>query len=119
MLQVVKVVEGGIDFRSLEQLPRSLVISNGRREVEISATDEDIEKVVQLFAEVASMDSSVGTAPPPKPRNREPVRSPEPEQPVNRNWGLSQEEEEPEISEPDGFEPGEAYSDSGTGVGSL
>jgi hypothetical protein len=112
MLKVVKIIEGGINLETQEELPRSIVISNGHREVHVAVNDNVIKELVALFVDNGSprdVDPEdvprMKPRPPPSPR---PVRT-EPESPL----------ESPELDEDDGFEPGEEFRDSGTGASSL
>jgi hypothetical protein len=132
MLYITKIIEGGIDLMTQQELPRSLVVSNGDREIVIPVNDNVIAEVVELFAENggpqnqnipvadvpsaqtpntsrAAADANRAQRPPPSP------------QPVNQAPNPFEEEEEGPQMVPDeeGFEPGEAFNDIGTGAGSL
>jgi len=139
MLRVTKILEGGIDLTTQEQLPRSIVISNGRREVVIQVQEDTIGEIVEMLqddlsrSETKESDASRGVAPPPKrpdpfmeqmvaniPVDR--FKMPEPEVQVEQEQEVQDYDEPPppaQQQQDDGFEPGEAYDDVGTGVSSL
>ena len=119
MLKVVKIIEGGINLETKEELPRSIVISNGHREVHVPANDIVIRDVVSLFVdngepkppeeELLTKAPNVPQRPPPSPR------------PASPRTAVTFEADEPasDSFDDEGFEPGEEFSDSGTGASSL
>lgn len=112
MLRVIKIIEGGIDLQSKEQLPRSLVISNGVTEAAIPVSDSDIEKVIELYVESEGIPQPVVS---PSSVERRLPSSPTPVRKAFETF----EPEKPEMIEDAGFEPGEDCFDRGTGVESL
>jgi hypothetical protein len=129
MLKVVKITEGGIDLETKAKLPRALVISNGHREVDVPANDIVISEVIALLAENGgpravqehvTLDDASRYAEPRSPR-RNVVRPPPSPQPVYEAGPspFVEEEEGPQMSDDDGFEPGEEFDDGGTGASSL
>lgn len=134
MLKVVKIIEGGIDLVTQEELPRSLIISNGMREIAVPANDIVIREVVELIAEYAAKPPNVSVedvsrytepnapATPPRANMANPYRrTPPSPQVVNQAPSPFEDEEEgPRMPiDEDGFEPGEEFNDGGTGAGSL
>ena len=129
MLKVVKITEGGIDLETKKKLPRALVISNGHREVDVPANDIVIREVIALLAEnggpstvqehVTLDDASRYVEPKSPPRNI--ARPPPSPQPVYETGPspFVEEEEEPQMLDDEGFEPGEEFDDGGTGASSL
>jgi len=127
MLKVVKIIEGGIDLETQEELPRSLIVSNGRREVTVPANDNVIREVVELLAEM--VDAPLDVSMEAKMRvNSQPVsgsttpRPPPSPRPVSKSPSPFESDEERGSQTPfddEGFEPGEEFNDGGTGAGSL
>ena len=125
MLTVVRIIEGGIDLQSKRELPRSIIISNGKSEVHVPVSNDNvIREIVSLYVE----DNGGGVV----------AQAPTPTRNVligqNAQWDTFPEEQpiqvpvrvppKPESDydipyDDDGFEPGEEYNDRGTGVGSL
>jgi len=132
MLYITKIIEGGIDLMTQQELPRSLVVSNGDREIVIPVNDNVIAEVVELFAENGGPQNQnipVADAPSAQTPNTSRVaastnraqRPPPSPQPVNQAPNPFEEEEEgPQVvSDEEDFEPGEVFNDIGTGAGSL
>ena len=123
MLQVVKFIEGGFDLTTHQEVPRSVVISNGSREVSLPVSEGQLKDLVKMYAELMGAQSSVEVAPQtrtPAPMSQqvkmfESIEDlPEPEGMVTADM-----EATGSVLDDGGFEPGEEYSDSGTGVASL
>jgi len=121
MLRVTKIIEGGINLETQEELSRSIVISNGRRDVHVPVNDNVIRELVALFSENGVAVPAPASAP--VPQVRRPPPSPRPvasptlpfdEGPPDPTFGL-----ENQPAEDEGFEPGEEFADGSTGVGSL
>jgi hypothetical protein len=130
MLEIVKIIEGGIDLRDNTQLPRCIIVSNSHREVAIPISNAGLQALIGLYSDRGPVSMSAHyeepeskTAVPTSttPRNGEVVQmagsgdvsstdvSSEP--PVQEVPGLDEGGED--------FEPGDAYSDPGTGAKSL
>jgi hypothetical protein len=118
MLEVTKILEGGVDLATGDELPRCIVVSNRHNEVSITVKSEDLKKILALFIDGRNR-GEVGAAPMElfshEPRESEVAMNPNPG-PVMRvvedappSTDMSDEE----------FDAGEDYNDSGTGVGSL
>ena len=120
MIQLTKILEGGVDITKGVTLPRYLVLSNGLREVSVPVSDEVVQEVASLLADpepevVAQTFGPEETAPagPPGPGPVEHIRV----KPV-----LVKDDPVPPPStdvEEDTFDPGDEYDDTGTGVSSL
>jgi hypothetical protein len=161
-MQVTKIVEGGINLITGEQLETGIVVSNGQREVTVPVTRESMEKLAHLYADgVMGLKKSNGKPPPEgvvgyganpgdvglvgkgsaggiaggvigvgfedEVPDHGPLfvpAEPDDEEPGIPTPSFSDDEDynRPPPStdtEESGFEPGEEYDDSGTGVGSL
>ena len=129
MLQVTKIIEGGIDLVSGEQIEQGIVIGNGMQEVTIPVSREVLESVVVMYAQFVEGAADNGRpmlvpnehpAVPEQPRRHLP---PSPVPVVSEPGAFDSDYEVPppssDVVDDDGFEPGEDYEDSGTGVGSL
>jgi hypothetical protein len=130
MLQVTKIIEGGIDLLSGEKIEQGIVVANGFQEVTIPVSQETLESVVVLYAQFVEMaggqipavdapESAPAPTPlvqPQKQFSPTPVLVPQEQETFESDYDAPPPSTD--ISE-DGFEPGEDYEDSGTGVGSL
>lgn len=123
MLKVTKIIEGGIDLETREELSRSIVISNGRREIHVAVNDNVIKELVALFSENGVKDLAPAPAPVPQPRMPRPP--PSPRQVASPTLPFDDGPPDPPFGienlppENEGFEPGEEFTDRSTGVGSL
>ena len=120
MLRVTAILEGGLDLEKGEEIPRSIVVTNGKRTVTIPVPDHKVKEMVDMFAE------ELGTKAPPDAEPSAPAPAPKaPARPtkVPETKALFEVETEAPPSMPvieeAGFEPGEEYEESGTGVASL
>ena len=111
MLKVTKILEGGIDLETQKELPRSIVISNGHREVLVTVNDNVIRELTNLLS---SNGASARAAPAPQ----RPPMSPRPAATGMLAFDEPDRDDLVQFNDDD-FEPGEEFSDSGTGVGSL
>ena len=137
-MQLTKIVEGGIDLITGQQLEAGIVVSNGCREITVPVSSDSMEKLAHLYADkVMRLDKGKEAAPEPLPNRDDipehnteihgPVFVPaidDVEKPIAPVSVFTDEDyTAPPVStdttEDDGFEPGEDYDDSGTGVGSL
>jgi hypothetical protein len=127
MLRVTKILEGGLNLDRGEEIPRSMVVTNGSKEVIVPIPDSVVQELVDLFTEeLASKGKPLGTdkkvvtgQSTSKDTTVEPIIS----------GGMTGSLFETEPSEPfvednaitgdSGFAVGEEYDDSGTGVASL
>lgn len=126
MLKVTKIIEGGIDLETNQELPRTIVVSNGHREVNIPANDNVIRQLIRLFAENSepqdriTLEGASHYVEPTTPPSTDVSRTSLSPQPVNTAPSLFDDpKEEPSEIEDGDFEPGEAFNDGGTGAGSL
>lgn len=121
MLIVTKIMEGGVDLESGNPLPRCIAIGNGKDEVYLPVRDEDLKSLLRLYAE-----SGNGNLPPKQVvaqavSNQRKVMAKALDDYAAGTEGPSDyaEPAAPAFFSDDGMEPGEDYSDSGTGVRSL
>ena len=128
MLRVTKIIEGGIDLTSGEQIEQGMVISNGYREVTVPVPETVLADVVRLYVEAveanvaAAAPQQTSITPEPKPAPRPPVKlRPVDSEPASPPPDFEYDSPPPSSDTDDdtGFEPGEDYDDSGTGVSSL
>lgn len=146
MLRVTKILEGGIDLTTKEQLPRSIVIGNSSgKEVIVPVQEDIVQSIAAMIADDVSRDEVMTDEAkdrtkgviPPRPRlEADLVVNTAPNVPadhINMEFRMPEDVAEEEVqaaeellddySSPppsdDGFEPGEEYDDVGTGVGSL
>lgn len=134
MLRVISIIEGGIDLEKGKEIPRSMVVTNGTKVVTVPVPDHVVDELVGLFA--SELEKVVEPAPRkmdrPKPANHIVVKEitvAETSKPVSAGMPKPRFEVQPLFEEPEapsstdldesGFEPGEEYDDSGTGVSSL
>lgn len=131
MLEVTKIIEGGVDLRTGEELPRCIVISNGHREQEVPIDPLTLRNLVLMYSDMMNATSVVDENPEifeesteavPKPGNGS-APAPNPRPTIRVVKADEPEVEEPtpssDLIEEDSFEAGEEYDDSGTGIGSL
>ena len=102
MIQVIQILEGGVDLRSGEQIGPSLVLFNGKTSLSLPVAPQSLASIVELWAEAATQVSD-------QPRLKETAPTP---------MGAFQPMEEEEEYQPDDDEReiGEEYSDASTGV---
>jgi hypothetical protein len=126
MLRVVSIIEGGLDLEKNQEIPRSIVVSNGKQSVTVPVPDSVVQELVDLLA------SEVGAAPTVKPAplatrvkieksKLETQQLFEPELLTSNPAGFETDDFSPALAVEDDsmFEPGEEYDDGGTGVSSL
>jgi len=128
-LQITRIIEGGIDLLSGQELPQSIVVSNGAREVIVPVSQEVLKEVVVLYAEAESAPENrqersgfftpeeeyqpeISNTPTTRKKPRL-VPAPETPQKEIRDEAVSSDTLDEK------FEPGEEYNDAATGVGSL
>jgi len=127
-MQVIKIIEGGIDLRSGEEISLGLVITNGIREFTIPISSEILNHITLMIAEEKPGKPIVEG--PVKPASEIPPAALSPAggdlNPFREETQTTPRlvEEEPTLpqnplDEDEGFEPGEEYNDIGTGAGSL
>lgn len=136
MLQITKIIEGGIDLTSGQKIEQGIVINNGQQEMTIPVSPDAIEQVVMLYAQSVQSGGNghdleppqdfgefgaMLADPPPQQMQATPSPVPQPKVSVVATPDSDYEEAPPssDIDEEEGFQPGEDYADSGTGVGSL
>ncbi len=112
MLKVIKIIEGGINLETQEELPRSIVISNGQKEVLVAVNDNVIRELIGLLS-----SNGAPARAEPAPLLRRPPPSPRPAE--AQMFSLEEPDSGDTVFGDDGFEPGEEFFDSGTGVSSL
>jgi hypothetical protein len=139
MIFVTRIIGESYDFSSGSQLPKSMVVSNGVREINIAVSDEVAIEVLALMAELRAQVKKAMPPAPVVPVVHSPAKLPESdyEEPVTevrtnlfRGQGpakaptaspyrASFTEEAQALLAPVGVEPGSEYDDEGTGVESL
>ena len=114
MIVVARIVGEGIDLASGSETPKSLVLSNGQREITLQVDDETIQEVIRMASESGAIAMS---APPyPEPTVVPPhVEVPHIEEPALAPPAMSLDDEEDVTS--DGA--GDEYDDPATGVASI
>lgn len=119
MLQVTKFIEGGFDLTKHEEVARGVIVSNGSHEVLVPVSEATLKELIMLYAELSGVRSADPAPETPEPKPR-PAPRPRAEQARMFESPTPQAEEPtPPADLEEGFEPGEEYSDSGTGVASL
>ena len=132
MLIITKIIEGGLDLSTNEELPRSIVVSNGSREITLPMANEGMEGLVQLYidgfqrertvhanqvvpsvADELVVDAKLKMTP---NKSEEYIKLDVQISPENEP---SDYDKPPPVAKEDGFLPGEDYEDSGTGAASL
>jgi hypothetical protein len=126
MLQVVKFIEGGFDLTTNKEVSMGIVVSNGLNEVLIAVSEDSLRQLVQLYGEdrgntkADEPELERPLAPRPAPRAAPAPRVRVEQVQLFESPASPRLEEEPMPTMEDaGFEPGEEYSDTGTGVASL
>lgn len=99
MIEVTKILDGGIDLRSGAQEPRSLVLEHNGVSTTMPISDDQLQVVLGLLHRAVAPEQ-------PAPRPQETPR-PAPRQPAPRPVPQPQ---------PSDMEVGESYSDPETGV---
>lgn len=123
MIKVTRIAGESFDLETKQEMPKALILSNGKREYAIYVDDETAKAVVELMMESLPAravpknggSSSTNTRPTPE-RPVIPVAEPELAAPEMATVGDAPE------TEPDdniGMEPGEEYNDPTTGAESL
>ena len=114
MLTITKFIEGGFDLITKQELPKSIVVSNGKRELVIPITEAQLKELVAMFVDDSSFaytSSQADLMASPESKSERIQMFEPPESQVS--------DEEIPGDQMEDFEPGEEYSDSGTGVASL
>jgi len=130
MIKVTRIAGESFDLETKQELPKALILSNGKREYTIYIDDETAKAVVELMMESPAVSeevkkgngkrSSTNTRPPaPRPQVSEPVVIPVTEPAGPPPMATVGDEPEPEMDDNSGFEPGEEYNDPATGAESL
>lgn len=128
MIRVVRIAGESFDLETKKELPKSLVLSNGTRELSVYVDDDTAAEVLKMMLEGTRPDTSTSTRPALK-RAPEPVPIHTFEKPTQARSPVpvcSNENGRPTPSvvaegeeENGGLEPGEEYDDPATGAGSL
>jgi hypothetical protein len=125
MIQVVRIQGESFNLGTGELIPKSLILSNGVRELFLPVDDSTAEEVLRMLVECAEVGEEVpsisGTV---EPGVHKPVS---PSAKVDSlhielvDTPLSEAGETPAVDdkEDDDFEPGEEYNDPMTGIGSM
>jgi hypothetical protein len=136
MLTITKIIEGGLDLATRQELPRSMVISNGVREISVAMSDHEMENIIQLYIEGLQVERKTDagqivqhikeTVAPPEEVVKTSVRmmAQKPVGHIEVKFQVPSDYDEPPPTmvpqdDEDGFQPGEEYDDSGTGASSL
>jgi len=83
MIFISKIVGESFDLQTGKDLPSSVVLSNGKREITLSLGPEDIRRIVELYVEasgspvaiVPTVPENTGTPVPPVMMAEVPARS--------------------------------------------
>ena len=127
MIKVVRIAGESFDLESRKEMPKSLILSNGKREFSLYVDDVTAAVVLEMMR-----DSDVQPAPasPQVPSPERPVMA----KPVKKPAAPVRTFEKPVAAPPmaevevggsaadddnSGFEPGEEYNDPATGAASL
>ena len=123
MLTVTKIIEGGIDLLTKEELPPSIAISNGVIEITVPVSQKAMRGITQLY--IGGLGEEIENQAPHLPLTSKPEivadQAPPDGIPASVETTISDYDEPPSLKGRDGeeFQPGESYEDSGTGVASL
>jgi len=114
MISVIKIVGDSFDFRTGKETPKSIVLSNGKKEVSIYVNDEEALAIVSMLAdEVVVPEVKVHVEP------VTPVSRPALVAMTNETVDMRTPAEPELVDEPNVEDPGVDYADKLTGVGSL
>ena len=101
MITITDIVGESINLRNGQETPRGLMISNGLSSALIHVSDDDLEKVVQMWAETQQAVGEVQ----PQPIQRAPLA---PEEPRSAD-APSLFSPERDVEDEDDFDQGETY----------
>jgi hypothetical protein len=122
MIRVTRIAGESFDLENRREMPKALILTNGKREFSLYVDDETAAAVLEMMRDSPTQNVSMST------KVSEPVskKAPEPvpvhtfEKPKDFQMaevgGAAAEVEEDENSE---VEPGEEYNDPATGAESL
>lgn len=118
MITVAKIVGESIDLRTGEEVPKSLVLTNGKQEISFPISDEVVMAIVRLMVEGSVVEQEEPNVQP------EPVEVSTGLAPVVADLPRQKPASAPKAPRPapepvQEREPGELYNDALTGVGSL
>lgn len=128
MIRVVRIAGEGYDLDTGEAHPKSLVLTNGYREVFLPVDDQAVHAVLEMVAEVAAVE--LKKAPEGNgglhEHELEKAMAAETHEGIKDSVAVKLREgcrpvlgELPDEPVEELYEPGEEYSDPATGVGSL
>jgi hypothetical protein len=119
MLRVTAILEGGLDLEKGEEIPRSIVVTNGKRVVTIPVPDAKVQDLISMFAE--ELGKTVERPPHLEPQEPKVFTKPTFKRETKPLFEMEPAEPETHILDEDSqdFKPGEDYDDPGTGVSSL
>ena len=124
MIRVTKIVGESFDIDSGKETPKSVVLSNGKREVVIPVGDDVAQAIVGMLVE--ELEGRLPRTPRPTPTLDEVLSSPDGQEALSKeNYGPDWQEQvsrrpvQPELAENPEDGPGDEYDDPATGVGSL
>lgn len=119
-LIVTKILEGGVDLCTGQELGRCIVISNGVREQEVPIDQQALQSLIVMCSEHLESDQAPDVGPgmfeyDEADMHEEDVGTP------SGSLRVVRSEEAPPSTDlvEEKFEAGEEYDDSGTGVSSL
>lgn len=127
MIKVTRIAGESFDLETKEELPKALILFNGKREYPIYVDDETARAVVEMMMESVPAravpknggSSSTNTGPlagiPEELKKR--LDSLEPKGPPP--MATVGDAPEPEMDDNSGVDPGEEYNDTATGAESL
>jgi hypothetical protein len=124
MITVSRISGESFDLSSGKELPKSLALTNGQREILVVVDDEIIREVIQMEMESRHFPEKTLAEQPSVPRTRRPSTAAFPNVRLNPNLTqaateLAELPDEPEEEAPTEGDPGSDYEDPATGVQSL
>jgi len=121
MIRVTRIIGESFDVETRTETPKSVVLSNGKREVVIPVGDEVAQAIVGMLVE--DLESRIPSGPRPTPTLDEVLSSPDGQEALAKeNYGPDWQEQknrQPELAEIPDEGPGNEYDDPTTGVESL
>lgn len=120
-LKVTKILEGGVDLCTGQELGRCIVISNGVRDQEVPIEQQALQNLIMMCTEHPEVGQNTDVG----PRMFEYDEADYHEEELSAPTGslrVVRDESPPStdlVEEERAFEAGEEYDDSGTGVSSL
>lgn len=129
MIKVTRIAGESFDFETRQELPKAIILSNGKREYTLYVGDEVAKDVLELMLEVITPPPSPKKEPSPAKASSKPKASakapaktqskaPPAEEPSQFMAAVGETFAQ-ETDDNNSREPGEEYNDPATGVESL